>query len=117
MQDLTTLLKAKEYLSISPDVLDDDELLARLIAAASAFLLGEMRRESMNQEYSFAASYANVPADVEEACLEMVTARFKGRDRIGEVSKNLGGMTVSYSQKDMSDFCRSVVNRYRRVTP
>lgn len=117
MQELTALPKVKEYLNLAPDATDDDGLLTRLIAAASAFLLGEMRRDSMSQEYSFSSAYADVPADVEEACLELVAARYKGRERIGEVSKNLGSMTVSYSQKDMSDFCRSVVNRYRRVTP
>ena len=116
MQELTTLAKAKEYLALTVDATDEDGLLARLITAASAFILGEMRRESMDTEYLWAKSYPTIPADVEEACLELVAGRYKGKDRIGEVSKNIAGQTVSYSQKDVSDFVRSVINRYRRVS-
>ena len=38
--------------------------------------------------------------------------------RIGEVSKALGGgETVAYSQKDMSDAIKTLIQQYRMVVP
>lgn len=63
-------------------------------------------------------TYSYVPADIEEATYEMVSERFKYKDRIGMNSKSLGGQeTVSFSQKDMSDFVETLLNPYRRVVP
>jgi hypothetical protein len=36
-------------------------------------------------------SYSFVPADLEEACIQMVAERYSYRSRIGEISKSLGG--------------------------
>lgn len=114
--DLTTLDKVKEYLSVKGPT--DDALLQRLISAASAFLLGQMnRREGLEYNYQFTQGLPEVPADVDFACCELVALRYKEKDRIGEISKNLAGQTVSYSQKDISDFGRSVIDQYKRVTP
>jgi len=49
--------------------------------------------------------------------LELVGLRFKERDRIGEISKNISQQTVSYSQKDISEFGKAVIKHYKRVTP
>lgn len=77
--------------------------------------------------YTFAAadadasvviSYSYVPADIDEACVEMVGERYRYMDRIGVVSKSLGGQeTMSYSQKDMSDYIQQALRPYRRITP
>jgi hypothetical protein len=74
--------------------------------------------------YTFAAadagkevliSYGYIPADIEQACLEMVGLRFREKDRIGQVSKAIGGETVSFSQKDMPDDVKTLLNQYRKV--
>ena len=80
-----------------------------------------------NSYYPFAAadsgqgvliSYSYIPADLEQACIEMVAERYKYKNRIGEVSKSLGGQeTMSYSQKDMSDFVKILLSPYRRIVP
>jgi hypothetical protein len=63
-------------------------------------------------------SYSYVPADVEHACIVMVGERYRYRGRIGEVSKSLGGQeTMAFSQKDMPDFVRTLLQPYRRVVP
>lgn len=63
-------------------------------------------------------SYSFVPADIDEACVEMVGERYRYMDRIGIVSKSLGGQeTMSFSQKDMSDYIQQLLRPYRRVTP
>jgi hypothetical protein len=77
--------------------------------------------------YSFAAadagasvliSYSSVPADVDQAVVEMAAEAYKRKDRLGIVSQSVGGQeTVSYSQKEMSEVNRLALNPFRRVTP
>lgn len=75
--------------------------------------------------YTFAAadvgkvavlSYGYIPQDVEEAALETVAYRAKGREFIGLVSKSLGGQeSVTFSQKDLQDAVKTMLQNYRRV--
>jgi hypothetical protein len=61
-------------------------------------------------------SYSYVPSDVGHACMELVGERYRYKNRIGEVSKSLGGQeTMAFSQKDMPDFIRTLLQPYRRV--
>jgi hypothetical protein len=79
-----------------------------------------------NGTYTFAAadagkavltSYSFVPADVEQACIEMVGERYKARDRIGQNSKTLGGQeTVSYATDSMNKHVREMLQPFKRVT-
>jgi hypothetical protein len=44
--------------------------------------------------------------------------RYRERTRIGELSRSLGGAeTVAYAQKDMSDAIKTLLQRYRLVSP
>jgi hypothetical protein len=53
-----------------------------------------------------------------QACIELVALRYRERTRIGEVSKSMGGAeTVSYSQKDMTDSIKTLIQQYRLVAP
>ena len=66
----------------------------------------------------YTAGYAVPPADLSQACIELVALRYRERGRIGEVAKAIGGgQTVSYSQKDMSDSIKSLIQQYRMVAP
>ncbi len=77
--------------------------------------------------YTFAAadaglqvllSYSYIPADIEHACVALVAERYRYRSRIGEVSKSLGGQeSMSYSQKDMPEFIKTLLQPYRRMLP
>ena len=61
-------------------------------------------------------NYSYVPADLEEACIEMVAERYSYRGRIGVVSKSLGGQeTMSYSQKAMPDSIKMMLQPYKKV--
>lgn len=61
-------------------------------------------------------SYSYIPADIEHACMELVGERYRTKNRIGEISKTLGGQeTMAFSQKDMSDFITTLLQPYRRV--
>jgi len=66
----------------------------------------------------YTAGYAVTPPDLAQACIELVALRYRERSRIGEVSRAIGGgETVSYSQKDMSDSIKTLIQQYRIVTP
>jgi hypothetical protein len=61
-------------------------------------------------------TYSYVPADIEHACVELIGERYRYKNRIGEISKSLGGQeTMSFSQKDMPDYVRLLLQPYRRV--
>ena len=66
----------------------------------------------------YTAGYEVPPADLTQACIELVALRYRERSHIGEVTKAIGGgQTVSYSQKDMSDWIKTSIQQYRRIAP
>jgi Phage gp6-like head-tail connector protein len=66
----------------------------------------------------YTAGYAVTPPDLAQACVELVALRYRERTRIGEVSKSMGSAeTVSYSQKDMTDSIKTLLQQYRIVAP
>jgi Phage gp6-like head-tail connector protein len=75
-------------------------------------------RGAQNVMVAYTAGYASTPPDVAQACIELVSLRYRERTRIGEVSRSLGGAeTVAYSQKDMSDATKTLLQQYRVVAP
>jgi hypothetical protein len=71
-----------------------------------------------NVVVTYTAGYPSTPPEIAQACIELVALRYRERTRIGEVSKSLGGAeTVTYSQKDLSDGIKTVLQQYRLVTP
>lgn len=70
-----------------------------------------------NISVSYTAGYPTVPSEIEQACIELVSRRYKERDRIGVTSKTLAAETISYSQKDMSEGIATTLKQYRKVVP
>jgi hypothetical protein len=67
---------------------------------------------------SVTLSYSYTPADIEQACIELVGERYKASSRIGMVSKTLGGQeTVTFSQKDMNSFIMTLLQPFVANTP
>jgi hypothetical protein len=63
-------------------------------------------------------TYDYAPFDVSFAVTELIGEWYKRKDRIGILSKTLGGQeTVTFSQKDMSDSIRCVLQPYANVVP
>lgn len=69
----------------------------------------------MNIELKYKAGYSSVPADVKQACIELVAFKFKEKDRIGLNSKGLAGEVISFEKKDISLEIKSVLSAYMRV--
>jgi Phage gp6-like head-tail connector protein len=66
----------------------------------------------------YTAGYVVTPPDLAQACIELVALRYRERSRIGEVARAIGGgETASYSQKDMSDGIKTLIQQYRLVAP
>jgi len=63
-------------------------------------------------------SYSYIPADIEDACINMVGERYNYKGRIGYVSKSLGGQeSVTFSVKNMPDYVKSVLQPYKSYIP
>ncbi|HTH96016.1 MAG TPA: phage head-tail connector protein [Stellaceae bacterium] len=89
-----------------------------LFSASRLSLLGYRFRPGLgNVQISYTAGYPAVPADIAQACIQLVAMRYRERDRIGLVSKGLGGETTSFVQAAMPQDVAAVLQRYRRVAP
>lgn len=63
-------------------------------------------------------SYSYAPWDISFATTELIGEWYRRKDRIGMLSKTLGGQeTVSFSTKDMNDSVREMLQNYRNVVP
>lgn len=63
-------------------------------------------------------TYSYVPWDVSFAVTELIGEWYKRKDRIGVLSKTLGGQeTITFSQKDMGDSVRTSLQPYMNVVP
>ena len=65
----------------------------------------------------YSAGFAATPPEIEQACIELVTLRYKERDRIGQVSKNLAGEVVAFQQKDVPPDVATLLDQYRNLVP
>ncbi|HYM30436.1 MAG TPA: hypothetical protein VEU47_04005 [Candidatus Cybelea sp.] len=74
-------------------------------------------RGAQNVAVAYTAGYAATPPELEQACIALVALRYKERDRIGQVSKNLAGEVVSFAQKDMPADVQTLLDQYRSVVP
>lgn len=65
----------------------------------------------------YEAGFDVVPADIEQAVIDLCALRYKEKDRIGVQSKTLAAETISFMISDLSQSQRAVLNKYRRVVP
>jgi len=63
-------------------------------------------------------SYDYTPWVLSQAATELIGEWFKRKDRIGLLSKTLGGQeTITFSQRDMNDSIKSALQLYSNVIP
>ena len=72
---------------------------------------------AQNVAVTYTAGYPQTPPEIAQACIELVALRYRERMRVGEVSKNVGGEVVAFSQKDISDPIKTLLQQYRLVAP
>lgn len=74
-------------------------------------------RGFQNVVVQYTAGFVSVPLDIEQACLELIGLKYKGRDRIGQQSKIIGGETVSFFIGDMPKEVKTILQTYQKVVP
>ena len=74
-------------------------------------------RGRANVQIVYTAGFAEIPYDVEQACIELVALRYSERNRIGLASKGLAGETTAFQQKALTDSILQTLQQYRRVVP
>lgn len=185
MPDLTTVERVKQFLPLSSSNTTDDQLLARLVAAASAVvsqycgrtfttashvetrdgtgatalvcrqapitavtsltiggqplalstqpgqrgyyvsdpITGVIALEGAtftrgrgNVVLTYTAGFATTPADVEQAVIDLIALKYRGRDRVGLVSKGIQGETTAFFVGALPADVRQVLDQHRRVS-
>lgn len=66
---------------------------------------------------SVVLTYGYVPADVEQAVIEMIALDVKQRDNIGVRSKTLGNESISYDDRGMTPSAKAALENYRSRVP
>lgn len=74
-------------------------------------------RGQRNVRLAYRYGYQTVPADLEQACVEMVLSRYRERQRVGMQSQAMHGETVSFDPARLSVWARTVLQQYKRVVP
>jgi hypothetical protein len=74
-------------------------------------------RGVQNVLFTYSAGFTEIPADVEEACIEAVSIAYKERGRIGEQSKIIDGQNVSFRIEDFSPRAQSILLHYKNEVP
>lgn len=76
-------------------------------------------RGRLNIALSYTAGYSSVPADLEEAALELIGQNYRRRGWIDEASRALpqGGGTQSFRQWEMPPKTAKAIRYYSRVAP
>lgn len=84
------------------------------LTPASGLVFPKGRR---NVVVSGTSGYSVTPSEVVQAVLEIAARGYQKRKRIDETSKQVGGETVSFSTRDLTDFSRQVVANYTNRIP
>lgn len=70
-----------------------------------------------NVSINYVAGYATIPADVQQAVIEIAGQAYKEKDWIGFISKSLAGETVTFARAGIPDSAKITVRAYERVYP
>lgn len=74
-------------------------------------------RGPANVELAYTAGWAEVPADIAQATLEVVALMYRRRDHIDVSSKSLAGETVSYITAEIPPSAKQALENYRHRIP
>jgi hypothetical protein len=74
-------------------------------------------RGVQNVVIQYTGGLAAVPADLVQACIELVAFKYRGRNWIGQNSKILQGETVSFRVEEVPKEVMAVLKQYQSVAP
>lgn len=67
-------------------------------------------------DLTYTAGYSPIPADIEQAVIEMVALRFQERHHVGTANLNQAGISVTFLPAIVPQSVRDVIEGYRRVS-
>jgi len=70
-----------------------------------------------NVSVTYTAGYAEVPPALQQACIELVSFRYRERDRIGVSVHAIAQGNTTYSLRDFPPQVLTLLQQYKRVTP
>jgi hypothetical protein len=70
---------------------------------------------SANASAALTLSYAYLPAEVEDCVIEMVAYKFRKRERLDQVSANVGGQSVFFNREAWPPTIQTVIDRWSRM--
>lgn len=65
-----------------------------------------------NIQVVYEAGFTEAPSDLAHAAAKWAAVRYKELDRLGQISKSMGGETVTFDTKAMPDDVRQIVDKY-----
>jgi hypothetical protein len=69
-----------------------------------------------NVGVTYTAGYPTIPAEIDQACIDLVALKYKQKDRIGKTSEALTGIgTVAYLVRELPADIIQVLGSYKRV--
>ena len=71
----------------------------------------------LNVQIVYQAGYATIPTDLYRAILELISLRYRERERIGQSSKSLSGETTMFITAALTDSIKTILNKYKRNIP
>ena len=113
-------------LSIASVVVDGTAIPAAVGATGSGyFIVGKsiqlrgysFTRGAGNVVLSYNAGFATIPADVQQAAIELAAMRYRERDRVGMSSISGAGETTSFITRDMPASVLTLLGQYKQVVP
>lgn len=82
-----------------------------------SFDAGVYTFNSVDAGVALSMTFDYVPADVEQACIEMVGLDLKQRDNLGVSSKTLAGESITYDKRNMIASSAAMLQPYKRTIP
>ena len=70
-----------------------------------------------NVVITYNAGYATIPYDLEQACIEITSWRYREKDRIAQNNKNVGGENITFNTASMPSDAMRTLQEYTRVMP
>lgn len=70
-----------------------------------------------NVKVTYTAGFTTVPFGLDQACVELVGVVYREKERIGHVSKQLGGETVTFNIADLPARIKTSLHQWMNVVP
>lgn len=114
-------------LSVSSVNIDNVNIPPATTTISPGYAFEEMRlvlrayrfsRGLQNVVIRYTAGYATIPADINQACIELVTQRYRERSRVGVKQETIVGVdSYTYNNPDLLPGIATTLKQYRKVAP